>query len=454
MIHIDSTNRNTDQFILNTDFEIPVNQTDNRQRTNMIVNSDIQLCFEWIGNSENNNPISKINNDTFFTKIIPISLNKCIIIPANQYISDKIHKKDYFVGTKLWFNYNNKMGTIIEYNHETCTVTIDSNVFQYFFEHIDYEDYKDKNLSEFYRDAYIVNMSFHQGNNIVLLGNTLDLNSEYIVENVTKRWRSKLKQFESNYFIEELGSSSYSLLDTYMVYRDEPKQSRLYSIEFANSTSNNIDVTDSISYLTTLDYIVLIVDKYTHDKRYYQIESIDGNQITISNTNALSMQNQVIALLPIQNNFSTLTLDIHDQKVYDQKVSLRLLHLTLPNKILKSNHSNLQLKNIPYIILKINKELTINQLSSNVPNVKSSFICFCSNQTNGNYVEFQCQQVLELTQIFEKDLKVSIFLPNNQEILSFTNSDILSLMDQDKKILIYDSKNIVSFVFQSQEIQE
>mgnify|MGYP003327377373 CR=1 FL=1 len=223
------------------------------------------------------------------------------------------------MGTKLWFNYNNKMGTIIEYNHETCTVTIDSNVFQYFFENIDYEDYKDKNLSEFYREAYIVNMSFHKGNNIVLLGNTLDLNSEYIVENVTNRWRSKLKQFESNYFIEDLGSLSYSLLDTYIVYRDEPKQSRLYSIKFANSASNTIDVTDSILYLTTTDYIVLIVDKYTHEKRYYKIENINGNQITISNTNALSMKNHVIALLPIENNFSTLTIDKNE---YEKKVLL------------------------------------------------------------------------------------------------------------------------------------
>jgi len=451
MIHIDSTNRNTDQFILNTDFEIPVNQIDNRQRTNIIVNSDIQVCFEWIGNSENNNPISKINNDTFLTNIIPISLNKCIIVPANQYISDKIYKKDYFVGTKLWFNYNNKMGTIIEYNHETCTVTIDSNVFQYFFENIDYEDYKDKNLSEFYREAYIVNMSFHKGNNIVLLGNTLDLNSEYIVENVTNRWRSKLKQFESNYFIEDLGSLSYSLLDTYIVYRDEPKQSRLYSIKFANSASNTIDVTDSILYLTTTDYIVLIVDKYTHEKRYYKIENINGNQITISNTNALSMKNHVIALLPIENNFSTLTIDKNE---YEKKVLLRLLYLSLPNQILKSNHSNLQLKSIPYIILKINKELTIDKLSSNVPNVKSSFICFSSNQTKGNYVEFKSGQILELQQIFEKNVELSIFLPNNEEILSFTNSDILSMMDQDKKILIYDTKNIVSMFFQLQEIEE
>ena len=90
MIHLDSTNRNINTFESSTNFEVPVNQTDNGDRTNMMVQNDVLNYFQWVGNSEHNNPISKSKNDTFLTKIIPISFNQCIVIPANEYISKQM----------------------------------------------------------------------------------------------------------------------------------------------------------------------------------------------------------------------------------------------------------------------------------------------------------------------------------------------------------------------------
>ena len=93
MIHIDSTNRDIHQFPSNTKFEIPMNLTDNMERTNVKLNSDINFYFKWVGNSESNNPLSRITNDTFRTKIIPISFQKCIVVPVNDYVAQLINQK-------------------------------------------------------------------------------------------------------------------------------------------------------------------------------------------------------------------------------------------------------------------------------------------------------------------------------------------------------------------------
>lgn len=443
-IHIDSSNRNINQYLSNTDFKIPINQINNGQRTNKILNSDVELFFRWIGNSENNNPFSKQINDTFLTKIIPISSNKCIIIPANEYVEKIIYKENYFNGVKLWFKYNNKIGTVISYNHESNTITLDSNIFQYYFENIDYLDYKNKNLIEFFRDAYLINTSFHQDNNIILLGQTTDIHSDYIIENVSKRWRSKLVKKYSNYFIENL-VGPYDLLDTFIVYPNDRKNTGLYSIEYQNYSNGEILSTNPLLHINKANYIILIINQLTYEKKYFEIQDINNsNKIIISDSTneSLTFPNQIISILPIQNNFSTLTID---QNEYKKKVFLTLRSLIIPNEIIKPN---LKIYNIPFIILKLNQDITINKLSSNIPDMKSSFICFCSNLHHGNYVEFRSSQTIELREIFRNELKFSILLPNNKKIIEFENTNIQSFSEISKNLLIYDSKNIISAIFE------
>lgn len=450
MIHLDSTNRNINTFESSTNFEVPINQTDNGDRTNMMVQNDVLNYFQWVGNSEHNNPISKLKNDTFLTKIIPISFNQCIVIPVNEYISKQIYQKDYFIGIKIYFDYNNKIGTIIAYDYKTYTVTIDLNVFQYYFENILYDDYKDKNLSEFYRDAYFVNTSYHQGNNIILSTN---VHSGYIVENVTQKWKRTIKKRNEKYFIENLASLSYNLLDTYIVYASDSKYSRLYSLSCENNNNDNVlkVLDNSISFLMNHEknYVVLMIDKLEKERKYYKIDKVDFelNEITLMSKIPFSIVNQIIVLLPIQNIFSSLSID---QNEYKKKISLRLLQLSIPNKKLELNNSTLQLKNIPFLILKINSDTTINKLSSNIPELKSSFICFSSNRNkkDATFIDFYSSDILELTEMFRHEFKFAIMLPNNKEILSFHESDMIQITSNNQNLLLYDFKQTLSMLFE------
>lgn len=448
MIHIDSTNRDIQQFTSNTKFEIPMNLTDNMERTNVKLNSDINVYFKWVGNSESNNPLSRITNDTFRTKIIPISFQKCIVVPVNDYVARLINQKNYFTGTKLWFDYNKKSGTVVDYDNTTQTITLDGNTFQYFFENITYEDCKDRNLTEFYREAYFVNVSYHQRNNFLILGQTMDLHGNCVVENVTQRWKTKIVQSSGKaYFLEsDLESLSFDALDTYIVYSSE--KSHLNSLDYSSSSiPGTLTIHESISYLQKEHYILSVIDLFTKEKKYYQIENINHelNQIKFNTTESLSPSTQIVSVLPIENNFSTIITTVND---YRKSVFLKLRYLSIPNIKLQTNSSSFELQNIPFLILRLNKNIIINKLASNIPDITASFICFSSNKNKRNFIEFKSSQMIEMTQMFQDDLQFSILLPNNESNLLFEKSDVISFATSNSSFLLYDTKNIISAMFE------
>ena len=98
---------------INVNGQPPDNKSDNQ--TNLTENF-IQYAFQWVGNSDNNNPLSKIKNDTFFTKIIPVNPNQCIIIPRNKEILELISTTDYFVGIELYISETKSTSNIILYD--------------------------------------------------------------------------------------------------------------------------------------------------------------------------------------------------------------------------------------------------------------------------------------------------------------------------------------------------
>ena len=78
VIQIDSGFRDYQKYPYNSQMTFTVNgqppeeTNSNDIRSTAITENFIQNAFQWVGNSSGNNPISKIPNDRFKTKIIPI----------------------------------------------------------------------------------------------------------------------------------------------------------------------------------------------------------------------------------------------------------------------------------------------------------------------------------------------------------------------------------------------
>ena len=458
MLHIDSSVRDIQLFPNQTDFQVAVNVkpsdfNDVRYQSKLMTRLDYH--FQWVGNSEENNPISKIKNDTFLTKIIPISSKECIIVPGNERVERLIHQPNYFVHVKVWFDYSNKCSTVIAYDYETGIATMNSDIFQYYFENINYKDVKEKTLTEFYRNAYFVNTSKHFGSNIILLGvGNVNLSSGYGIENVTKRWKTKLVRKESKdyfYFLEK--NLDYDLLDIFVIYRLPHRVERLLSVEFTNEimkTTNDVygfRTNDYIGYIgNTLNYIC-IISVLEHTVQFVAIENIENDIVYIAyNLNELSnfdKNHYIIAILPYESIFPTLLID---RNFYRTNISLSIESVTIPNKILKNIHSDRNLEQIPYITLKINKELIMSNIVSNIPHMESSFICYTSNDMKNEYIVFKSMQVIRLKEIFRHSIDISILLPNN-EVITFEGDDWEKTVDG-KNILIHDIRKTISIIFQ------
>ena len=106
----------------------------NDVRSTNLTENFIQSAFQWVGNSSNNNPLSKIPNDTFLTKIIPINTNQCIIVPENDKIKNLINTIDYFIGIELWIEETNQTSTVIFYDKRLFLITLDEDIFNVIFE--------------------------------------------------------------------------------------------------------------------------------------------------------------------------------------------------------------------------------------------------------------------------------------------------------------------------------
>ena len=91
--------------------------------------------MQWIGNNTSLScPLSKVANDTFTCKVIPISSNECIVsLSSNSFYTNFLNISNYFQGLQGWFDFNTKSSSVQEYNNKTRVITFESNIFQYFF---------------------------------------------------------------------------------------------------------------------------------------------------------------------------------------------------------------------------------------------------------------------------------------------------------------------------------
>ena len=215
IIQLDSNFRNYEEYPYSSEFILPINNkpSDVKRlsdvRSTNLTRDYLKFYYKWIGNSSFNNPISKIKNDTLIIKYIPISPNKCIYIPESS-TNNYTKKNDYFIGTIFWSELTNLSASIIDYN--TYVMTMESDVFDIYFENLCLDDVKNPNVSStlFELEGYVINPSIHQKTNLVILGSPLFLssvqnqgilkgiNKNQIIENVTKNWSRKIKKVENN----------------------------------------------------------------------------------------------------------------------------------------------------------------------------------------------------------------------------------------------------------------
>lgn len=239
ILQIDSGFRDYNKYPYNSEMCItingrPISEKNDIRSTNLTENY-IQSLFRWVGNSDFNNPLSRLKNDTFLTKIIPINSNQCIIIPENDEIKNLIDTVDYFIGIDLWIEETNLSSSIIFYDKRFFLVTLNEDIFQVYFTGLTYDDCDEhNNLNHLSIDGYFVNSSYHEKNNIVLLGKTktnfqqstkfVISNGPYrglIVENVTKNWKRRITEINGIFrhvLLEDI--PSYDSNDTFILYQD------------------------------------------------------------------------------------------------------------------------------------------------------------------------------------------------------------------------------------------
>lgn len=239
IIQIDSGFRDYQKYPYNSEMTISINgqprSDKNDIRSTNITENFIQSAFQWVGNSEQNNPLSKVPKDTFRTKIIPINSNQCFIIPENDQIKKLIHTIDYFIGIQLWIEETNQTSTIILYDKNLFLVTLDQDIFTVFFKDLSFEDcFNNNNIENFSINGYFINTSYHEKNNLILLGITktnyqpsnkfVISTGAYrglIVENVTKNWKRKIIDIHGIFrhvLLEDI--PSYDSNDFFILYQE------------------------------------------------------------------------------------------------------------------------------------------------------------------------------------------------------------------------------------------
>lgn len=242
LIQLDSGYRDYSKFPYNSEFSVnvngqpPDNSVQNDVRYSYLTRQFIQNAFQWIGNSSFNNPLSQVVNDTFFTYVVPTDKNRCIIVPASEEIRSTLKTINYFVGVHIWNEETNNSATGIIYDSNYNLVTFDRDIFSFYFANISKEDIMSPstNMESFYVKAYFVNTSYHQKNNLLLLGTTrnnyqpseratlsTNVYEGLIVENVTRNWKSKIIRVNGifqNVILEDI--PSYQSNDFFIVYKD------------------------------------------------------------------------------------------------------------------------------------------------------------------------------------------------------------------------------------------
>jgi len=242
LIQFDSGYRDYSKFPYNSEFTISVNgqppdvTNTNDVRYSYLTRQYIQHAFQWVGNSSFNNPLSKVVNDTFKTFVVPTDKNRCIIVPSDEQTRALIKTIDYFIGIQIWNEETNNSATAIIYDSNYNIVTFDQDIFSFYFSNVSSEDIQSNtnDMESFYVEAFFVNTSYHQKNNMIILGTTRNnfepseratlstgIYQGLIVENVTKNWKSPITIVNGIFnscILENI--PSYDSNDFFIVYKD------------------------------------------------------------------------------------------------------------------------------------------------------------------------------------------------------------------------------------------
>ena len=387
IIQLDSNFRNYEEYPYSSEFILPINNkpSDVKRlsdvRSTNLTRDYLKFYYKWIGNSSFNNPISKIKNDTLIIKYIPISPNKCIYIPESS-TNNYTKKNDYFIGTIFWSELTNLSASIIDYN--TYVMTMESDVFDIYFENLCLDDVKNPNVSStlFELEGYVINPSIHQKTNLVILGSPLFLssvqnqgilkgiNKNQIIENVTKNWSRKIKKVENNrnIILEEV--PSYDSNDFFIVWdSDYKKKYELINEPFINGV-RDFEIVESDSGFKNGDIVkyndltmeVLEVNNegiikilkivypgndilekditLTDEIREVKINvSLIGNGIILNVNEFIDIQNYMICVVSIEQN-EVFYYSIYEKKdniiyldINDEQLNIIKNNYTIPNNV-------------------------------------------------------------------------------------------------------------------------
>lgn len=348
IIQIDSGFRDYQKYPFNSEMTININGQPKLEKNDVlstnITENFIQSAFQWVGNSDQNNPLSKIPKDTFLTKIIPINPNQCLIIPETEEVKKLIDTIDYFIGIQLWIQETNQTSTVILYDKRIFLITLDEDVFSIYFKNLSLEDcLKNDTIENFSINGYFVNTSYHEKKNLILLGITktnyqpsnkfVISTGAYrglIVENVTKNWKRKIIDINGIFrhvILEDI--PSYDSNDFFILYQD-PILVRNEKKEFFKNGIENfsiLSIKNPPIYQEKFKYKDILLEvinqspltlKIIHPgneitEKDITLQSMTGNELTIRNEStgsgfimkdimSISYEFYILALLDTSSN--------------------------------------------------------------------------------------------------------------------------------------------------------
>ena len=376
IVQIDSLYRDYNKYPYNSSFEVTVNGQPNKNdiRNTNITNHYIQYAFSWIGNSDGNNPYSKVPKDTFLCKVIPIKGNQCIVIPPSEdikMIMDTIH---YFNGLLVYSKDTGKHATILNYESKQFLITLNQFIFEDYENGLEYSDCH-QNLKHFTKkmvDLYIVNTSYHEKNNLNLLGVTqveYQPNEKFIiskgayrsliVENVTKNWKRPIESIRGIFrqvLLKDM--PSYDSTDYFIVYEDPVLQRHVSEGPSFHHGVQTFD-TESLDTVSPGTYTNGNVRVVVHENSKQVVLEHPGSRVSIGPL-----------LLQQENGPGSLT--IHVKKTGNGFVTLSdVKHLTTNlllgvinqkgNKLQYYNIDQIQ-NNIIYILYRVDDLIEVNSV--------------------------------------------------------------------------------------------
>lgn len=437
---LDSKERNIDIDLKSTLFSTKVNKSRNdmTSRNTYRCDNEIITSFSWIGNS-NNSTYSQFNSDSFSCNIIPISETSAIIHAPNQMISSLLqNNKNYFEGLFLFFDFQNKISRIMECSNNI--IVTEEPIFKYYFENVSYVDYKDKNLSEFFVQADIINPSFfNTKNQFIILNSPNIIGEDVIVENVTKRWKHKvMKKIKHNLvLLDNQSDLPYEPNDEFIVYKNK-KGNLLLSLDYDSTkifekndyfgvqvNNNNQSIINSRHYYLNENVVLVMINTISQEKNFFRILDMDKEEesnhfvlyFSTSQLEVSDFNGVILCLLPLTTTYSSISLPSSLSSSSSLKTTHIKLHsLILPNKPLTNLISNIQTGNIPYLFCKIVNINCFSLMNNNSAQQSSSFVCFqdtCSSLTT----EFKSFQTITILQEeLQDEIKIRIDLPNNENL--------------------------------------